>query len=155
MRVRASTARPCDHCGEKGYVGGGERRRGTPLASVGGDALTPASLAATARSVELGPGEAVDEARLRRALGPHSATARLLHFESLRPGAVEPALPPQLRRAFDDTIKPLGGGWCCVAPAVRGALTHFWYDLLYDTPHVDRFGRKWTAEKPWTATPGP
>lgn len=155
VRVRASTARPCDRCGEKGYVGGGERRRGTPLASVGGDALTPASLAATARSVELGPGEAVDEARLRRALGPHSATARLLHFESLRPGAVEPALPPQLRRAFDDTIKPLGGGWCCVAPAVRGALTHFWYDLLYDTPHVDRFGRKWTAEKPWTATPGP
>ena len=62
---------------------------------------------------------------------------------------------PAKQRAFDDSIKPLGGGWCCVDPPARGAPMHYWYDALFDQPHTDRWGRKWTADRPWTPSPGP
>eukprot|EP00964_Phaeocystis_antarctica_P042987 scaffold24648_cov67-Phaeocystis_antarctica.AAC.2 len=29
---------------------------------------------------------------------------------------------------------------------------HYWYDVH---PHTDRWGRKWTADRPWTPSPGP
>ena len=81
--------------------------------------------------------------------------APLLHFASLRPSELQLRFPPAKQRAFDESIKPLGGGWCCVDPPTRGAPMHYWYDALFDQPHTDRWGRKWTADRPWTPSPGP
>ena len=90
----------------------------------------------------------------KRGLRPH-AGAPLLHFSSLRPAELQLAFPPAKQRAFDESLKPLGGGWCCVDPPSRGAHMHYWYDVLFDRPHTDRWGRKWTAEHLWTPSPGP
>ena len=157
MRVAVESvaaARECAHCGERGYVpeGGGGGQGGVSSA-----ALMPADLAArAATSVQLpaGPIE-LSEAQLKERLGPGGSSARLIHFASLRPGGLKVKLPERAQRLFDDTIRALGGGYCCVEPERRGAHMHFWYDLLWDTPHVDRFGRRWTEAQPWTPTVGP
>ena len=97
------------------------------------------------------------EAQLGAAGLTDASHARLVHFDSLRPDANGLAikLPDGLQAKFDDTIRALGGGFCCVEPERRGAHMHFWYNLLWDTPHVDRWGRRWTKEKPWVPVVGP
>ena len=131
----AAPAAACAHCGDSGYV--------APRPP-----LPPAARAVTVA------GGAVSETQLQEALRPH-AGAPLLHFSSLRPAELQLAFPPAKQRAFDESLKPLGGGWCCVDPPSRGAHMHYWYDVLFDRPHTDRWGRKWTAEHLWTPSPGP
>ena len=81
--------------------------------------------------------------RLGGAIGRGRVVAQLVHFESLRADANGSGdrLPERLQAKFDDTIRALGGGYCCVDPEKRGAHMHFWYNLLWDTPHVDRMGQ--------------
>ena len=112
-----------------------------------------------ASHIEL-PGSAeVSEAQLYEALGSGAPRrASLLHFDSLRvegQTGLRLALPEATKRKFEETIRYLGGGFCCVEPEQRGAHMHFWYDLLWDTPHVDRWNRRWTRETPWVPTVGP
>ena len=90
--------------------------------------------------------------------GPHRSPH--LHFESLRPDAPhggEPLLelPPAAAAQFEAFLLPLGGGWCCSSPERPGGPGHYWYDMLFDGPHTDRWGRVWTANQPWRPTPGP
>lgn len=75
--------------------------------------------AAAAHSVEL-PAAPLEEEDLYAALGERARTAGLVHFDSLRPGGFSFALQPG-KRADDwvETLKPLGGGWCCVATPDR------------------------------------
>ena len=66
--------------------------------------------------------------------------------------------PPSRQRAFEETLKPMGGGWCCVEPPKRGAHMHYWYDMLWDLPHTDRWGKRWEGrdhEGRWRPMPGP
>jgi hypothetical protein len=185
LRVRVSDAPParrCDRCGELGYVreSGADRSvgadRDAPASGLTASglaasdvaasdvaasdaAVTPSSLAQRAERTAVLPGGGVEigEAQLRAAGLTDSARARLVHFETLRPDAKALAvkLPDVLQAKFDDTIRALGGGFCCVEPERRGAHMHFWYNLLWDTPHVDRWGRRWTKEKPWVPVVGP
>ena len=158
--VRGSLpARQCDRCGESGYVG---RAGQTPGAvAVASDPVTPSALAAKAAAghIELPGGAEVSEAQLNEALGSGAPRrAALLHFKSLRvegQAGLRLALPEATKRKFEQTILYLGGGFCCVEPEQPGAHMHFWYDLLWDTPHVDRWNRRWTREKPWVPTVGP
>ena len=133
----AAPAAVCGHCGDSGYV-----RPRPPL--------PPA-----ARRVTIAvAGGATTEAALVEALRPHAA-APLLHFAALRPAELQLRFPPPKQRAFEESLKPLGGGWCCITPPKPGAPMHFWYDALFDQPHTDRWGKKWTAENPWKPYPGP
>ena len=140
-------ARACDACPADGYA---------PRPDGGANPiLMPRALAAKAsHELKLPAGELSEEEMLGR-LAPH-ASRGLIHFESLRPEAVRVALAPHRADGFRETILPLGGGFCCVEAERRGGFGHFWYDLLWDVPHTDRWGRRWSPDqKPWVPTPGP
>lgn len=95
------------------------------------------------------------EEELVRELAPF-ASRRVLHFDLSRAKGFSFELEAVgRRRDFEETLKPLGGGWCCSEPEKRGGVGHYWYDLLHDRAHKDRFGRTWTREQPWRPTPGP
>ena len=75
----------------------------------------------------------MSEGALRDALEAQQALeAPLLHFISMRPSEIQLRFPPAKQRAFEESMKPLGGGWCCVDPPTRGAPMHYWYDALLD-----------------------
>lgn len=181
LRVRVAggartAARACSACAPDGYapplrVGseasssdGGGGQAGAAAASSpespstaasSASLLMPRALAAKAAfSLELPSGD-LSEAELVTRLAAH-AERRLIHFDSLRPDALSVTLAPAHAKHFDETIRYLGGGFCCVEPEKRGAFGHFWYDLLWDRPHTDRWGRTWAPpQKPWVPTPGP
>jgi len=141
LRSAAAHAATCAHCGDGGYIGAA--------------AWPPRPRPPAARTVAVAGG-AMGEEALHAALGAQQANdAPLLHFTSMRPSELQLGFPPAKQRAFDESIKPLGGGWCCVDPPTRGAPMHYWYDALFDQPHTDRWGRKWTVDHPWTPFPGP
>jgi len=109
-------AAACARCGDSGYVG---------------DA-PPAPKPPAARRLALAGGE-MSEGALRDALEAQQAEgAPLLHFMSMRPSEIQLRFPPAKQRAFEESMKPLGGGWCCVDPPTRGAPMHYWYDALLD-----------------------
>ena len=90
---------------------------------------TPRALGARARErVEL-PATMMDETTLRAKLQPY-AERRHLHFGSLRPAGFSVRLSAARRDPFDETIRHLGGGFCCVEAERRGGFGHFWYALL-------------------------
>eukprot|EP00962_Isochrysis_galbana_P024350 scaffold7453_cov128-Isochrysis_galbana.AAC.5 len=140
VELSGAPARRCASCGDGEYFAA--------------EAGRTAPWAAAAHSLVL-PAAPLREEGLNAMLGERARTAGLIHFESLRPGAFSFALRSG-RRAddFAETLKSLGGGWCCVATTDRSP-GHFWYDLLWDTPHVDRFGRRWGEAQPWRPTAGP
>ena len=47
------------------------------------------------------------------------------------------------------------GAAALLTPPRPGAPMHFWYDALFDRPHTDRWGKRWTADNPWKPLPGP
>ena len=90
---------------------------------------TPRALGARARErIEL-PAIMMDETTLRAKLQPY-AERRHLHFGSLRPAGFSVRLSAARRDPFDETIRHLGGGFCCVEAERRGGFGHFWYALL-------------------------
>ena len=145
VHVRDSPVRRCNDCvplTPEGYTAS------MPLEP------TPAALAARAvHRVEMSA-KPIDERGLLDALRPHAAL-RHVHFDSLRPDGLRLELAPTTRPAFDETIRYLGGGFCCVEPSRRGDPGHFWYDLLWDVPHRDRWGRVFTKDKPYSPIAGP
>ena len=91
---------------------------------------TPRALGARARErLEL-PATVMDEAALRAKLQPY-AQRRHLHFASLRPEGFSVRLSAVRRGPFDETIRHLGGGFCCVEAERRGGFGHFWYVLFF------------------------
>jgi hypothetical protein len=140
VELSGAPARRCEACGDGEYLAA--------------EAGRPAPWTAAAHRLVL-PAAPLDEESLQAALGARARTAGLIHFEGLRPGRFSFALRPG-QRADDltETLKSLGGGWCCVG-TTDGSAGHFWYDLLWDTPHVDRFGRRWGGAQPWRPTAGP
>ena len=91
---------------------------------------TPRALGARARErLEL-PATVMDEAALRAKLQPY-AQRRHLHFASLRPEGFSVRLSAVRRGPFDETIRHLGGGFCCVEAERRGGFGHFWYTLFF------------------------
>ena len=171
----AAAARPCAHCeGDEGQYLSVQSAAGTATslpaslpalpvrAAAAADTVSARSVAAArangARSLEVAPG-AMSDADVHTVLGSGTVgAAELLHISSLRP---EGGLGVQLdltrsRDPFVETLKPLGGGWCCVEPTVPRTFGHYWYDALFDVvPHTDRFGRAWSKSRPWAPTPGP
>ena len=86
---------------------------------------TPRALGARARErIEL-PATMMDETTLRAKLQPY-AERRHLHFGSLRPAGFSVRLSAARRDPFDETIRHLGGGFCCVEAERRGGFGHFW-----------------------------
>ena len=91
---------------------------------------TPRALGARARErIEL-PATVMDEAALQAKLQPY-AQHRHLHFASLRPEGFSVRLSAVRRGPFDETIRHLGGGFCCVEAERRGGFGHFWYLLFF------------------------
>ena len=147
VKVTDAPARSCGAaCPSEGYDASTQPRGPTPSSI--------ASAAPPERTVTLPAREVTHEDLLSR-LAPLARSAPLIHFASLRPDGLKLKLPKAMQPLFDDTIRHLGGGYCCVEPEKRGSFGHFWYDLLWDVPHTDRWGRVWTSEKPWVPTPGP
>jgi len=145
VHVKGSPARQCDGCVPS-----------TPDTYVAARPLqpTPRSLGARAdHRHELGA-DAIDEADFIAALRPYRHL-RHVHFDSLRPDGLRVRLAPKTLAPFEETIRYLGGGFCCVEAAKRGGFGHFWYDLLWDQPHTDRWGRQFTVDRPYTPIPGP
>ncbi|KAL1520276.1 hypothetical protein AB1Y20_023744 [Prymnesium parvum] len=135
IALEGGAASRCAHCGRHGYLP---------------DDAAAARVAAAASAAGR-----MSEAEVVRHLAPFSSR-RVLHFDNLRPSAFEVRLEPTARaNMFDETIKPLGGGWCCVEPEKRGGVGHYWYDMLFDRAHRDRFGRTWDTGNTWRPTPGP
>ena len=100
------------------------------------------------------PAREVDEAEARALLGADGRHG-LVHISSLRADGFRVRLDERRRDAFTESMKPLGGGWCCIQ-AERGGFGHYWYDALHDVvPHTDRFNRKWDAARPWRPVAGP
>jgi hypothetical protein len=164
----APPARACAHCADDddgAYLSPSVSAASASLpsrAAAAADTVAARSIAAAraggAQKLEV-PAGAMDDASVRDTLGGGvAARARLLHVSSLRPNSglgVQLDLTRQ-RDAFVETLKPLGGGWCCVEPSTRGSFGHFWYDVIFDAlPHTDRFGRMWSTSNPWVPTPGP
>ena len=159
-------ARPCVHCnGDEGAyltqgAGGGPRVKAA-RETVAATAISTARQAG-ARTLQL-PAGVMSEDEVKAKLGVHTATTTgLIHISSLRPhgGGLNLKLDAffsdrRRAQAFTETVKPLGGGWCCVEAERRGAFGHYWYDALFDQPHTDRFNRRWGSERPWVPTPGP
>ena len=48
--------------------------------------------------------------------------APLLHFASLRPSELQLRFEPARQRAFEESVKPLGGGWCRLVVGVAAAV---------------------------------
>ena len=119
-----------------------------------------AARAAGAPTIDL-PALEMSEAEVRAHLGSGSALgakASWIHLSAVRPdGGLGVRLDAgRERNAFVESVKPLGGGWCCVEAETRGAFGHFWYDALWDVEHTDRFQRRWSpSSRPWEPTPGP
>ena len=154
-------ARGCGSCGDDdgAYVSTAAR----PPHERASSTVAAVALAATrrrgARTLQL-PAAELSEADVVKRLGPGSPAsgAGLIHLSSLRPdhGIGANIGSMRWRDAFLDTMKPLGGGWCCIDVEQRGAPGHYWYDALWDIiPHTDRFGRAWSTSRPWKPTPGP
>jgi len=140
--VPEAPARKCAHCDDGAYL--------------------PVQPGSPTLATQLQAGETVvfkaapmPEGDVLRALREGATRTHLIHFESLRPGGFSVQLQSGKRSEdFMETMKWLGGGWCCVGTRDRSP-GHFWYDLLWDIPHVDRFGRRWDEKNPWKPTPGP
>ena len=134
-----AAGRPCSRCGDSMYLA---------------PASPPPPPSEASVRVTL-PAKELSEAQLAAQLGRY-AGVRLLHFEGLRhETGLRIRLAPDRRRAFDESMKPLGGGWCCAEPARKGGVGHYWYDMLFDQHHTDRFGRRWDEGRPWRPVPGP
>ena len=129
-------ARACTNCSEDGYV----RTRAK--------VKVPSGITSEV-TLKISKGAAVDKTMLLRAT-KDVASSEVLHFDSMRDFSI--TLPSSQQRAFDETIKFLGGGWCCVENKPYG---HYWYDLQWDRPHVDRGGRQWTIQNPYAPLTGP
>ena len=115
--------------------------------------LAEARASGTSGAVKL-PAREVDEAEARALLGADGRDG-LVHISSLRADGFRVRLDERRRDAFTESMKPLGGGWCCIQ-AERGGFGHYWYDALHDVvPHTDRFNRKWDAARPWRPVAGP
>ena len=163
----APPPRACAHCGDDdgAYLSPSAlasdalpSARATAAADTVAGRSIAAARASGARTLEV-RSALMSDTDVRTVLGSGAAAAaKLLHVSSLRPGSglgvhFDLTRP---RDPFVETLKPLGGGWCCVEPIVRGAFGHYWYDALFDVvPHTDRFGRVWSTSKPWVPTPGP
>jgi hypothetical protein len=139
----------------KAAAGARSARAVAAAQTVSTHALT-AARAAGAPSLHV-PGGVWSEDEVRKRLGEgEAAKAALLHVSSLRAdGGLGARLDGARAHAFVESMKPLGGGWCCVEVEKRGGFGHYWYDALWDVPHTDRHGRTWTRDRPYVPTAGP
>ncbi len=72
-------------------------------------------------------------------------SSRLLHFTSMRNAFTRFTEEAQQVRFFK-RMQRYTSIWCCVA-AHPG---HIHYDMWWDQPHTDKFGRQWEAWEPRT-----
>lgn len=56
----------------------------------------------------------------------------------------------EVTRRFHNRMKEVGGLFCCLNETPRG---NVFYDMLFDVPHTDRFGREFKGE--WEPILGP
>jgi hypothetical protein len=74
-------------------------------------------------------------------------SSRLLHFMSMK-NAFAKFTDQAAQQRFFKRMQRYTSIWCCVA-AHPG---HIHYDMWWDTPHTDKFGRQWES---WTPKTGP
>lgn len=93
--------------------------------------------------------EGLDSERVARALSS-AASISVLNFTDVARSVGNFTRAADYAR-FTKRLGHYGGVFCCI-DAHPG---HVHYDLLWDVPHTDRFGRVWGGEAPWRPVTGP